>query len=79
MKVIFLLKNNIEVYWEIMDPKAFTPQHFYAMIKAIRADGHFITEGCYIAQSEIIAIHVEGMSELVDVVDNRRGVQRVAH
>ena len=53
MQVTFFLKGNLQVAWR---PPEGQPFNFFLLVKAIRADGHFVSEGIYLLGSEIAAI-----------------------
>lgn len=70
MKITFFLRGPSRVDWEVPQPDNF---NFYLMVKAIRSDGHFVTENLYINGADITAIAVEGQE-----ITTERKVTRLA-
>ena len=78
MRVIFYLKGGLQVKWTPADAKLF---NFFMLVKAVRADGHFLAEGVYIQASEIAAIRVDTgreEPESVEVTRRKENVVRVS-
>jgi hypothetical protein len=57
MRVIFYLKGSAHIEWRVPEPS--DNFNFQYMVKVIRADGQFLTDGIYIHASEIAAIELD--------------------
>ena len=75
MRVIFYLKGNLQVKWTPVPEQQF---NFLLLVKAIRSDGHFLSNELYIQASEIAAIQLDTGKEEPEAVEvTSRRVERV--
>lgn len=58
MNIKFFLRNGAVIEWPVPDPEHFS---FVALMKAIRADGHFIAPDVYIPHEQIACIGLDGV------------------